>query len=186
MKESLVKITASPSSSDFLLSCLHFPSWDQPRGAQPAAGWRCCGRELGGHRGGRTTWGDPNCSPWCLPAQGSACWWCWAPAEAAPVPSPRWSLSQCMGFLSLRPHNARPYLLLLTPCEGAAAAKWRQQIRNAKNFQRSLPILLFGKVLSITLCTENKHERKNSPLPSVVRAKTRIPWALFRSANILP
>lgn len=137
---------------------------------------------------GRSSW-------WCyhivwprLPARGPACWWCGALAEAAPLPSPRWSLSQCVCFLRLCPHDARPHLLLfsLTSCESAAAAKLRQQISNAKIFQRSLPTFLFGKLLSITLCTENKHERKNSPLPSVVRAKTRIPWALFRSANILP
>lgn len=139
---------------------------------------------LGSHWGG----GDPNCSLWCLSTWGLARCWCWGPAKAASLPSPQWSLLRSMAVPSLHLQDECPHLLLLapTPCESGTAATLRQQIRNAKNFQWSLPILLFGKLLSITLCTENKHERKKSPLPSVVRAKTRIPWALFRSANILP
>lgn len=95
-------------------------------------------------------------------------------AKEAPFP-PHSGLS-CRAFLAV-PIEQHPHLLLLslTPCESAAAAKLRHQIRNSKNFQHSFPILLFRKLLSISLCTENKHERKNFSLPSVVRAKTRIP-----------
>lgn len=120
---------------------------------------------------------------WCLPWGNSAHWGSWVWPKKL---TPRSGVS-CRAFLAV-PIEQHPHLLLLslTPCESAAAAKLRQQIRNSKNFQHSFPILLFRKLLSITLCTENKHERKNSPMPSVVRAKTRIPWALFRSANILP
>lgn len=173
MRASLRKITASPSSSLLFFSPVRvspFPPPGPPRGAQPAASQRCWGRSWA------ATTGSPRWLP-MVPARRRLSVMVPGSGRSSPFPSPWRSLSQCVGFPSLCLHDECPHLLLLAPapCESAEAAKLRQQIRNAKNFQRSLPILLFGKLLSITLCTENKHERKNSPLPSVVRAKTRIP-----------